>query len=95
MVLKMEDQVTVDRQGRLVLPAKIRKSLGLEGGETLLIRLSGNRATIEVRAKSLEERLKEFSALVKTNRAQMMTERTRGSWKWMSEEYARKKLGLR
>jgi AbrB family looped-hinge helix DNA binding protein len=53
-------RVTVDAEGRLVLPEEIRQSLGIVGGGTLDLRVSGD----ELRAVSWEARLKRVRELI-------------------------------
>ena len=49
MAQDMEVQVKVGPQGRVVIPATIRKELGLEPGDTLGVRLQGHQLILEKR----------------------------------------------
>jgi AbrB family looped-hinge helix DNA binding protein len=90
----VEDAVTVDRQGRLVLPSHIREALGLKEGGHVSVRLDGSRIIIEPVSKDLEERVQEWAGLALSLKAEAFSEESEESWKWMSCEYARRKLGL-
>jgi len=39
----MEEGTLMDKQGRIVLPARIRRAIGMEEGGKLLVRLDGAR----------------------------------------------------
>ena len=59
-------EVTLDTQGRIVIPASLRKSARFSAGDVLLIRQEEDRIVLE-HARSIERRLlKRFSALPKT-----------------------------
>ncbi|MBO3754356.1 MAG: AbrB/MazE/SpoVT family DNA-binding domain-containing protein [Candidatus Brockarchaeota archaeon] len=90
----MEDAVTVDKQGRLVLPSHIREVLGLKEGGHVSIRLNGSRIILEPVSKDLNEKVREWASLALSLKAEAFTEEFKESWKWMSREYARRKLGL-
>jgi len=94
MVKSMENAVTIDRQGRLVLPSHIREVLGLKEGGHVSIRLDGFRVILEPMSKDLEVKVQEWANLALSLRVEAFTEEFRESWKWMSREYARRKLGL-
>jgi len=94
MVKNVENAVTIDRQGRLVLPSHIREVLGLKEGGHVSIRLDGSRVILEPMSKDLEGKVQEWADIALSLRVEAFTEGSRESWKWMSREYARKKLGL-
>jgi len=94
MVKNMESAVTIDRQGRLVLPSHIREVLGLKEGGHVSIRLDGFRVILEPMSKDLEGKVQEWANLALSLRVEAFTEEFRESWKWMSRGYARGKLGL-
>ncbi len=90
----MEYIVKIDRQGRVVIPAPIRKALSLKGDSKAIVRLDGPRIIIEVVDKSLEKRVESWRELALSTKAELFTEDVEESWKWMSHEYAKRKLGL-
>ncbi|MDJ0270531.1 MAG: AbrB/MazE/SpoVT family DNA-binding domain-containing protein [Aigarchaeota archaeon] len=90
----MEDSINIDRQGRLVLPSHIRKLLGLKEGGRVTIRLDGRRAVLEPEPVDYKERVQEWVNSALALKAEAFTEESEESWKWMSREYARRKLGL-
>ena len=94
MVKIMENAVTMDRQGRLVLPSHIREALGLKEGGEITVRLDGSRVIIEPVSRDVKERVQEWENLTRSLRAEPFVEEPDESWKWMSHEYARRKLGL-
>lgn len=53
----LQIEVELGAQGRLVVPAAIRKMLGFEPGETLLARVEEGRLIIE-KAESVERRVR-------------------------------------
>lgn len=58
-------EVHLDPQGRLVIPAPIRRSLGLEAGDLLIVRLESGRLVLE-KPETIKYRLKaRFSGLPK------------------------------
>ena len=91
----MEYVVRVDRQGRLAIPAPIRKRLGLDCGGKVVFRVEGSRIIIEVSGESLMERVDRWMRLALSLRSEVMVEGATKSWRWMGCEYAERKLGLR
>lgn len=59
--------VSLGRQGRLVIPAPLRRSLGLEEGDRLVARQDGNRLVIE-KPEHIKQRLKARFAQVPAER---------------------------
>jgi len=90
----MEETLSVDEQGRVVLPAYIRKAMGIRGRCKLLIRREGSRIILEPVPEDLSRSVEEWANLARTIRAEIFSETVEDSWKWMSLEYARRKLGL-
>jgi len=70
----MEYIVKIDRQGRLVIPAPIRKALSLEGGRKAVVRLDGPRIIVEVVDEELDERVEEWRKLALSTRAEPFSE---------------------
>jgi len=95
MVRFVEEKLKVDRQGRLVLPSHLRERLRLRGKSgTVSVRLDGSRIVIEPVMEELEERVKEWREMALALHAEPFTEDIEESWKWISLEYAKRKLGL-
>lgn len=94
MVINLDFSTNVDKQGRLVLPSFIREALGLKEGGRVKIRLDGHRVILEPEPVNFRERVEEWASSALALKAEAFTEEYEGSWKWMSREYARKKLGL-
>lgn len=91
---KMEEALSVDEQGRVVLPAYIRKAMGIRGRCKLLIRREGSKIVLEPFPENLSRSVEEWANLARTTRAEIFSETVEDSWKWMSLEYARRKLSL-
>jgi AbrB family looped-hinge helix DNA binding protein len=60
--------VSLGRQGRLVIPASLRRSLGLEEGDRLVARQDANRLVIE-KPEQIKQRLKARFAQVPAERS--------------------------
>jgi len=90
----MEEDVKIDKQGRVVLPSHTREALGLKGGGRASVRLDGTRIIIEPASKDLKRKVQDWARLAKENKAEAFAEETGESWKWVSRDYARRKLGL-
>jgi AbrB family looped-hinge helix DNA binding protein len=95
MVQLVERTIRVDKQGRLVLPSNVRKQLGLRrNGGTVSVRLDGARIVLEPVYEDLERRVAEWRKSVLALHAKPFTEQIEESWKWISVDYARRKLGV-
>ncbi|MGQ9552311.1 MAG: AbrB/MazE/SpoVT family DNA-binding domain-containing protein [Candidatus Bathycorpusculaceae bacterium] len=90
----MDNAIKVDKQGRLVLPSHIREAFGIRHGGEITMRIEGSRVILEPVNKNVEEKIEEWEKLSRNLRAEAFTEEPSESWKWMSREYARRKLGL-
>lgn len=92
----MEYEVNVDRQGRMVIPSQVRRKLGLSGGGKLLLRVINGKIELVPISKDLEERVAEWKKMTMATRTRaFVEEHAGGEWKWVSREYAERKLGLR
>ena len=58
------------------------------------MRLDGSRVIIEPISNDVKKNVREWENLTKSLRAEAFTEETDESWKWMSSDYARRKIGL-
>ncbi len=52
-----QTEVQLDPQGRLVIPAQLRRSLGFESGDSLIARMEDGRLILE-KAETIKQRLK-------------------------------------
>jgi virulence-associated protein VagC len=68
--------------------------MGIRGRCKLLIRREGSRIVLEPFPQDLNRSVEEWANLARTIRAEIFSETVEDSWKWMSLEYARRKLGL-
>jgi AbrB family looped-hinge helix DNA binding protein len=57
-------KVNVGPQGRVVIPAEMRRAWNLEPGETLIARLENDRVTLERPEQALERVLARYAHLV-------------------------------
>jgi AbrB family looped-hinge helix DNA binding protein len=94
MVIIMDESINIDRQGRMVVPSHIREALGIKDGGHVSIRLDGPRLILEPASKDVKEQVNKWTKLARDSKAEACTEETEENWKWMSREYARRKLGL-
>ncbi len=63
----VSDEVQVGAQGRLVIPAALRKAMGLEAGDQLIVRQQGGTLVLERReaiAKRLQSRFRHIPKAV-------------------------------
>jgi AbrB family looped-hinge helix DNA binding protein len=56
-------EVTVGPRGRIVVPASLRRRLGVEPGTVLLLRLEGDRIVLEPRRAALERARRRFDVV--------------------------------
>ena len=92
----MEYEVSVDKQGRMVIPSQVRKRLGLSGGGKLLLRVINGKIELVPISKDLEKGVAKWKKMAMATRSKAFTEdHAGGDWKWVSREYAERKLGLR
>ena len=94
-----ETIISVDEQGRMVLPSRLREKLGIKKGGKLSIRTESSHALILERKveDDIEDRVSNWVSLALAERGQIgQLDNTKNpiSTKWMSSAYARRKLGL-
>ncbi len=90
----METAINVDSQGRMVLPSRVREAFGIKKGGQVTIRINGSRVILEPLKKDVEKKVQEWMNLSSKLKAEICIEEPNESWKWMSRDYARRKLGL-
>jgi AbrB family looped-hinge helix DNA binding protein len=66
--LSQSIEVNLGRQGRLVIPATLRRSLGFEEGDTLVAREEAGRLVLE-KPETIKQRLKARFAQVPNDRS--------------------------
>ena len=59
---------TIDKAGRVVIPAGISRDLGLTEGKELIIKVNGGEVTIHTREQALR-RAREYCKRLKTDRS--------------------------
>lgn len=94
MVKFMEETLNVDEQGRVVIPSYIRKAVGIRGKGKLLVRREGSKIILEPYPENLNKSVEEWANLARSVKAEIFSETSEESWKWMNHEYAKRKLGL-
>ena len=94
MVQFMSESVWVDKQGRLILPSHIIENLGIKEGDRLMIHQDGKKIVLVPMNEDVEKSVKDWSRKAMEMSTSMNTEESSPSGKWMSDEYAKKKLGL-
>lgn len=55
--MKAREELALGKQGRVVIPARLRHALGLKPGDRLVVRQEGDRIVLE-RREAVEQRLK-------------------------------------
>ena len=90
----MEYKVSVDRQGRMVIPAPLRRLLGLSDGGRVKVRYKDGILELALIDKDLEERVKRWVEIAMKINPEPFSEEVEESWKWIDREYAERKLGI-
>lgn len=94
MVNNVEEVLSIDEQGRIVVPARVRKALGIGGGAKLLMRLDGSSIVLKPIPEDLGRSINEWASSARAIKAEVGAEVHEESWKWMSRDYAKRKLGV-
>ena len=95
--VREQHTVFVDKRGRLVLSARIRERLGLKNGGNVSIRIENPSRIVIERETSDDVKKEKVSSWVRNTldmKAEANTRRSAFS-KWLSSDYARRKLGLK
>jgi AbrB family looped-hinge helix DNA binding protein len=90
----VEETISVDKKGRLVLPTYIRETLGLEQGGRVKLSLNGRKLILEPIHMDLKKSVEAWASKTKSQVNPMNSEKSQESWKWMNDEYSKKKLGF-
>jgi len=88
------EHTRIDKQGRLVIPASVRKALGISGESEVLVRVDNGRIIIEPISRDIEASVNRWIELAMRVNPKPFMEEAEGSWKWVSYEYAKRKLGI-
>ena len=94
-VEQTEFKIKIDKQGRLVIPSRVRKAMGINGESEGVLRVRGRTIIIEIVNNDIKDSVEKWYEEMKKMkiRAFSSKEETPRS-KWMSDAYAKKKLGL-
>jgi bifunctional DNA-binding transcriptional regulator/antitoxin component of YhaV-PrlF toxin-antitoxin module len=90
----MKETVTIDKNGRLIVPVRFREAIGMKHGGRASICLDGARLVIEPVSIDVKRKAEEWSNKARRNKVEAFSGENEESWKWMSRKYARRKLGL-
>ena len=90
----MEYEVSIDKQGRMVIPAPLRRLLGLGEGGRVVVRYRDGILELRPIDRDLEKRVKRWIKTVMKINPQPFSEEIEESWKWIDREYAERKLGI-
>ncbi|MCX8204443.1 MAG: AbrB/MazE/SpoVT family DNA-binding domain-containing protein [Candidatus Nezhaarchaeota archaeon] len=86
--------VKIDKQGRLVIPVELRRALGIEEGREVLVRIERGRIVIEPISRNLESSVDNWVRVAMGVNPRPFVDKAEEGWKWMSYEYAKRKLGI-
>ncbi len=90
--MKIGSRVSIDRFGRIVIPAQIRKKLGIKAGSELIVELRGSMIIIRP-LRDIDRVVDGWYEKMTNTRVEARYFRISGG-KWISDEYVRRKLGL-
>ena len=94
MVRLLDFVLRVDGQGRIVLPSRVRKALGIDGGAELVCRVVGDRIVLEKFSRdSIRRAFVELEELAPSLDADV--EEFEDEYGYFDGEYALRKIGLR
>lgn len=93
-MVRLVEYSKIDRQGRIVIPSRIRRLADIRGETEVQIRVEGRKIIIEPISGELEARVREWVEEVLNAKIEPSLEEIKEPWKWVSREYAGRKLGL-
>ncbi len=91
----MEENVVktkLDSSGRLVIPAKTRRAAGIKKGDVLIIASHGEVILRQVNRN--KKKIQEWQKGMLSYTIQLTKGVSKDEGKWVSRDYARRKLGL-
>jgi len=99
MVKNMEQtelRIKIDKQGRLVIPSSVRKAMGITNETEGILRVRGRKIIIEIVKNNVKESVEKWYEEMKKMKVRAFSSKEEiPISKWMSDKYAKKKLGLR
>ena len=91
----MAIEIKIDKQGRIIIPAEYRKKMNISPDTKLKISFIANQLVIRKQSKIDDESLKSWKKKLKSlNLNPNIENKIEFNEKWMSEQYARDKLGF-
>lgn len=93
VVIKMPNTIKVDKQGRMVLPVEVRRALGVVQGGSIVLKKKNSRIFIDAGGGELEKNAKLWKEKLKSTHVEAKGFEA-GESKWLSEDWAKKKLGI-
>ena len=93
---QVELKIKIDKQGRLVIPSSVRRAMGIRGETEGVLKVRRGKIIIEIVEKDIKESVEKWYEEMKKVKVRAFSSNEDISRsKWMSDEYAKKKLGLR
>ena len=90
-----EFKIKIDKQGRIVIPSNVRKLLGIKGETECILRVKGRKIVIEVIDNHYRKKVEEWYQKRKEMKIEAFSSKEKAPTSaWISDEYARKRLGL-
>jgi transcriptional pleiotropic regulator of transition state genes len=87
-------KVKIDRFGRILIPKRIRESLGIRENSELEIEIEDEKILIKPQNSNLERRVDELINYLKNNAPKPFVSEKEVEEKWYTREYSLKKIGL-
>lgn len=88
-------KVKIDKFGRILIPKKIRSSLGIKEETELEIEVKDEKIMIRLKDYSLEKKVEELMSYLKNNAPKPFVCDEEAGEKWYSAEFSMRKIGLK
>ena len=88
----MKFRISIDKFGRIVIPAQIRKKLGIKTGSELIVELRGSVIIIRP-LRDIDETVEKWFKRIVDMKVEAKYFKLSGG-KWLNDDYVRRKLGL-